>query len=348
MDILTDFLPTQPYVDPSPAPPLPVQDVDLLLPLAAPPRKARLLIVDDQPIHLQVLYRILSADYQLFMATSGTQAVRVCRDQLPDLVLLDVVMPDMDGFEVLQQLRSMPETTDIPVFFLTAHAGDDIETKCLEAGAVDFIPKPVNPNVVRARVKTHLTLKFQSDFLRDMAFMDGLTGVFNRRYFDQRSAAEWGRAQRKGTPLSLMLLDVDFFKPFNDHYGHQAGDDCLRQMGALLKAEFRRPTDTVARYGGEEFVCLLPDTGFDDAMQLAQKLLLSVKQLAIAHAYSGVAPVVTVSLGLACRSGTDVAGTASDFLALADAKLYEAKHAGRDRVCGASMPAAPEVLVPEA
>lgn len=328
---MTDFAPTQP-------PELGAADVDLLLPLAAPQRRPRLLVVDDQPIHLQVLYRALSAGHQLFMATSGAQALRVCREQSPDLILLDVVMPDMDGFEVLRQLKATPETTDIPVIFVTAHGGDEIETHCLQAGAVDFIPKPINPNVVRARVKTHLTLKLQSDFLRDMAFRDGLTGVSNRRQFDDRLAIEWGRAQRNGSPLTLMLLDVDCFKPFNDHYGHQAGDDCLRQLAAVLKAELRRPTDLVARYGGEEFVCLLPDTGFDDGMVMAQKMLDAVRAKAITHAYSEVAPVVTISLGVATREGAGQDGMAEALLALADARLYHVKRTGRARVSGARLP----------
>lgn len=317
----------------------PRQGDDLVPPIASPARKARLLVVDDQPIHLQVLYRALSADCQMFMATSGEQALRVCAEQSPDLVLLDVVMPEMDGFEVLQRLKSHASTADIPVIFVTAHGGDEIETQCLQAGAVDFIPKPVNPNVVKARVKTHLTLKFQSDFLRDMAFLDGLTGVSNRRHFDERLALEWGRAQRTGSALSLILLDVDFFKTYNDHYGHQAGDDCLRQIAALLKAELRRPTDLVARYGGEEFVCLLPDIAHDDALAMAERMLRAVKGHAIPHLFSDVAPVVTASLGVATREGTDTGSRASYLLALADAQLYQAKRQGRSQVCGARLPA---------
>ena len=334
---MTDFAPTQTLTFPG-DPVSARQGVDVLLPLAAPQRKARLLVVDDQPIHLQVLYRALAGECQMFMANSGEQALRVCREQLPDLVLLDVVMPDMDGFEVLQQLKAQPETADIPVIFVTAHGGDEIETQCLQAGAVDFIPKPVNPSVVKARVRTHLTLKFQSDFLRDMAFMDGLTAVSNRRHFDERLALEWGRAQRTGSALSLVLLDVDFFKAYNDHYGHQAGDDCLRQIASLLKAELRRPTDLVARYGGEEFVCLLPDTAHDDALVLAERMLRAVRGAQMAHLFSDVAPVVTVSLGVATREGQDTSGRAAYLLALADAQLYLAKRTGRAKVCGARLP----------
>lgn len=305
-------------------------------PLHPVPRKGKLLVVDDQAIHLQVLHRALSGENQMFMATNGAQALKVALEQRPDLVLLDVVMPDMDGFEVLHQLRRNPDLADTPVIFVTAHGGDEIETQCLQAGAVDFISKPINPNVVRARVKTHLTLKFQSDLLRNLAFLDGLTGVSNRRQFDERLPVEWGRAQRNHSPLTLVLLDVDSFKAFNDHYGHQAGDDCLRQIAAVLKAELRRPTDFVGRYGGEEFVCLLPDIGLADGITMAQRMLDAVRRLAIPHHFSDADSVVTVSLGVASREGVATEGAAHQLLALADAQLYQAKHEGRARVCGAS------------
>lgn len=307
-------------------------------PLHPLPRRGKLLVVDDQPIHLQVLHRALSAEHQMFVATSGAQALKVAQEQRPDLVLLDVVMPDMDGFEVLRRLRSHPELTDIPVIFITAHGGEEIETQCLQAGAVDFITKPINPNVVRARVRTHLTLKFQSDLLRNLAFMDGLTGVSNRRQFDERLAQEWARAQRNQSALTLVLMDVDAFKAYNDHYGHQAGDDCLRQVAAVLKTGLRRPADFLARYGGEEFVCLLPDFGLEEGVAMAQRLLDSVRCAQIPHQYSPAAPVVTLSLGVASREGALPATVqAQDLLALADAQLYQAKRSGRARVCAARL-----------
>ena len=233
--------------------------------LEVPAGRPRLLVVDDQPINIQVMHQIFASKYQVFMATSGQQALDFCHKTPPDLVLLDVVMPGMDGFEVCQALKGEPSTRDIPVIFVTAHTDAAQETRGLDVGAVDFISKPVNPAVVRARVKTQLTLKFQSDLMRKLVFLDGLTGVFNRRYFDQQLAVEVARSSRAKSPLALIMLDVDFFKRFNDHYGHQAGDDCLREIAATLKESLRRPADLVARYGGEEFVCILPDTVFADA-----------------------------------------------------------------------------------
>jgi diguanylate cyclase (GGDEF)-like protein len=303
--------------------------------------KPKLLVVDDQPINIQVMYQAFAGDYQVFMATSGAQALTICKDNPPDLILLDVVMPGLDGFEVCAKLKADEATRHIPIIFVTAHTDAAQETHGLSLGAVDFIAKPVNPAVVRARVKTHLTLKFQSDLLRKLVFLDGLSGVFNRRYFDQQLGTEWSRSARSGLPLSLILLDVDFFKAFNDRYGHQAGDDCLRMLAVTLKSALKRPADLVARYGGEEFACILPDTSFTDAMVLAGELERRVRELKVAHDDSSVDSVVTISLGVASRMGTPSdSSDAQTLLGLADAQLYQAKHTGRGRVCGTEMPLA--------
>jgi diguanylate cyclase (GGDEF)-like protein len=294
--------------------------------------KPKLLVVDDQPINIQVMYRCFAGDYQVFMATSGEQALELCKSNPPDLILLDVVMPGLDGFEVCKQLKADEATDHIPVIFVTAHTDPAQETHGLNLGAVDFIAKPINPDVVRARVKTHLTLKFQSDLLRRLVFLDGLTGVFNRRYFDQQIQTEWSRSLRSNEPLSLILLDVDFFKLFNDQYGHQAGDDALRRIALTLKAGLRRPADLVARFGGEEFACVLPETSHEDAMDISKRLESAVRALGIPHALSSCADVITISVGLATRvinTGTE----AVDLISLADKMLYEAKHSGRARVC---------------
>ncbi|NCP41274.1 MAG: diguanylate cyclase [Rhodoferax sp.] len=309
-------------------------DLSLLQP---PGPQTRLLLVDDQPINIRVLQQIFSSQYACFAATGGVQALEFCRRTPPDLVLLDIVMPDMDGYAVCKALKADPATRDIPVVFITAHTDALEESQALELGAVDFISKPVNPAVVRARVKTHLTLKYQSDLLRQLVFRDGLTGAFNRRYFDQQLTTEVARSVRSQLPLALVMIDVDFFKRFNDHYGHQAGDDCLRQVVQLLQQGLRRPADLVARYGGEEFACILPETSFEDAMAIARELEDSVRAKAISHAASDVAGVVTISLGVAERL-PDTSADPQALLALADAQLYQAKHSGRGRVCGQLLP----------
>jgi diguanylate cyclase (GGDEF)-like protein len=298
--------------------------------------KPKLLVVDDQPINIQVMHQVFGGDYQVFMATSGPQALAICKTNPPDLVLLDIVMPGMDGFEVCSRLKADDATCNIPIIFVTAHTDAAQETHGLGLGAVDFIAKPVNPAVVRARVKTQLTLKFQSDLLRKLVFLDGLSGVYNRRYFDQQLGIEWARSTRSSFPLSAIMIDVDYFKLFNDRYGHQTGDDCLRQIAVALKVCLKRPGDLVARYGGEEFACILPDTPFDDAMCLANDLERKVRALAIPHESSSVAKVITVSVGVATRT-VDSADDAAALVGLADSQLYNAKHSGRGRVCGAQL-----------
>jgi len=300
-------------------------------------RPPRLLVVDDQPVNIQALYQAFAADHQVLMATNGRQALALCASQQPDLVLLDVMMPEMDGHEVCRRLKADPATQDIPVIFVTAHNDEAAETQGLEAGAVDFISKPINPKIVRARVKTHLTLKAQADLLRQWVYLDGLTGVHNRRCFDERLATEWARAQRSGSALSVVLLDVDCFKRYNDHHGHQAGDDCLRRVAACLRQGIKRPGDLLARYGGEEFVCLLPETALPGALDFARQLGRSVAALGITHADSPVSGVVTVSLGV-CSKAANASGTAQALLREADAQLYIAKSRGRDQACGAELP----------
>jgi diguanylate cyclase (GGDEF)-like protein len=299
-------------------------------------RKPRLLLVDDQPINIQVLHPIFATEYQVFMATSGPQALAICRVNPPDLMLLDVMMPVMDGFEVCRLLKADESTRNIPIIFVTAHDDTRQETRGLELGAVDFISKPVNPAVVRARVKTHVTLKLQTDMMRKLIYLDGLTGVYNRRYFDQQLATEMARSVRNQSQLSLIMLDVDYFKRYNDHYGHQAGDDCLRQIATALKAGLKRPADLIARYGGEEFACILPETPLADAMALARELELSIRKIAMAHERSETTGVVTISLGVSCREQLNT-DNPSTLLAEADKQLYRAKSTGRGRVCGTDL-----------
>jgi len=311
-------------------------DAELLVAMDNVQRKPKLLIVDDQPHNIQVLYQIFSGDYQVFMATSGAQALVVCREQLPDLMLVDVVMDGMDGYEVCRQVKADALISEIPVIFVTAHNDPKEETTGLNVGAVDFIAKPINPDVVRARVRTHVKLKLQSELLRRMVFVDGLTGVFNRRYFDHYLSSEWLRANRNHTSMGLLLIDVDHFKRFNDRYGHQAGDECLRRVAGALKRGLKRPADVAVRYGGEEFACLLPETDLAGAVRVGQHLEQQIRALAIPHETSDTAQVVTASMGVAVR--TDVSpSTFDELIAQADQQLYRAKEEGRGRVCSVSL-----------
>ncbi|EGV16794.1 response regulator [Thiocapsa marina] len=294
-------------------------------------RRPHVLIVDDQPMQIKAMRRIFQDDCEVFTAIAGEQALAYCRRAPPDLILLDVVMPGMDGLEVCRALKQHEATTDIPVLFVTAQTDALDQTQALEAGGVDFISKPANPAVVRARVRTHLTLKAQSDLLRNMAYLDGLTGIANRRAFDERLHIEWRRAQRDGTPLAALLLDVDHFKRYNDRHGHQEGDACLRAVAAALVGVPNRGHDLLARYGGEEFVCLLPGCDIEGAVCRAESLRVAVEDLGVPHLDSPVGDHVTVSIGVAVLMADD-REKPERLLEMADEQLYRAKGTGRNRV----------------
>jgi diguanylate cyclase (GGDEF)-like protein len=289
-----------------------------------------ILIVDDTPANIEILSSILGGEHQILFATSGQDALELVAGQTPDLILLDVMMPEMDGYEVCRRLKADPRTHNVPVIFITSLSEEGDETRGLEVGAIDYIFKPIRAPIVKARVRNHLELKRYRDMLENLSAIDGLTGLANRRRFDERLAQEWLRGRRNQSPLSVCMMDLDFFKLFNDRYGHAAGDDCLRRVALALASTVRRPTDFVARYGGEEFVCVLPDTDAAGAAVLANRLRDSVAALGIPHAASTVARYVTISGGVAAVIPADDS-TPTQLLEAADRLLYQAKKAGRNR-----------------
>ena len=295
-------------------------------------RRPKILIADDQPTNIRVLYELFRDQCDVFMATSGAQTIQICRAELPDLILLDVVMDDIDGHEVCRRLKADPLTSAIPIIFVTSQNQEADEVIALGLGAVDFITKPINPVIVRARVRTHLTLKLQGDLLRASALLDGLTGVANRRKFDEDLQTDWRQCLRETAPLSLILIDIDYFKLYNDRYGHQAGDNCLKLVARALSETLRRPYDKLARYGGEEFACLLPKTKLAGASAMAERMQARVSELRVEHLGSDVDQVVTISLGVASMVPTP-SETPELLLKAADQQLYEAKRTGRARVC---------------
>lgn len=295
---------------------------------------ARVLVVDDSPSHLAILTESLRSEFDVRIATSGPEALRLVDETPPDLILLDILMPDMDGYEVCRRLKADFATRNIPVIFLTAKNDVADETRGLTIGAVDYIIKPVTVPIVQARVRAHVELKRRGDLLETLSLRDGLTGIPNRRRFDDCLDRAWRQAQRNGAPLSLVMADIDDFKAYNDTYGHMAGDDCLRAVARTLSHGLKRPGDLAARFGGEEFAIVLEDTDLGGALYLAEAMRLAVEALGLPHQGSRAARVVTVSLGVACSVPTpdqDPRG----LLCLADRKLYEAKVAGRNRVLGA-------------
>lgn len=295
--------------------------------------RSRILIVDDIPDNVKSLNAILEDDYSISFATYWKKALEIAGRTLPDLILLDILMPDMDGYEICRRLKSDPVTRDIPVVFITALDGEAEEEKGLSAGAADYITKPFHPAIVRLRVRNHLMLKLQRDRLAALTMTDGLTEIANRRRLDMHLDAEWRRCARTQSPLSAIMVDVDQFKAFNDHYGHAAGDECLKRVAQALDGVPNRPGDLVARTGGEEFVCLLPGTDAQGARVIAERLRVAVNDLKIPHACSTVDGTITISAGVGSIEPTRD-GTPASLLKEADDRLYEAKKAGRDRIAG--------------
>ncbi len=293
--------------------------------------KPAILVVDDETINIELLAELLEDDYDVSFATGGEQALALAASDQPDLILLDVLMPDMDGYDVCARLKQDVTTSGIPVIFITALGDTEAETRGLDLGAVDYVTKPISPAIVRARIRNHIELKRARDTLARLATTDGLTGLANRRSFDDRLATEHRRLGRSGGVMSLILLDIDHFKLFNDTYGHLAGDDCLRQVGRALQGVVRRPADLAARYGGEEFACILPETDAAGAATIAEQIRAAIAALKIPHSASRTADHVTASLGVV--TVTCVPDQAiTDIVATADAGLYQAKEAGRNRV----------------
>ena len=294
---------------------------------------ATVLIVDDAPSNLAILTETLRSEFDVRIATSGPEALRLVRETPPDLILLDILMPDMDGYEVCRRLKAQASTRNIPIIFLTAKGEVSDETMGLAIGAVDYIVKPISIPIVLARVRTHVELKRRGDLLETLSMRDGLTGIPNRRRFDDNLGRSWRHAMRSGTPLSLIMADIDCFKAYNDTYGHMAGDECLRAVARTLTGAVKRPGDLAARFGGEEFVLVLEETTLGGALHIAESIRTAVEALGMEHKGSTAAGVVTVTLG-AATAVPHPGQSPETLLCLADRKLYEAKQAGRNRVLG--------------
>lgn len=290
--------------------------------------RPRILVVDDERININILNALLKTDYKISAATTGEQALKAALTGQPDLILLDILLPGMDGHQVCRKLKSDPETRSIPIIFITAMGDAESETMAFALGAVDFIPKPFNNAVVKARVAAHLRLKRQNDMLEKLASMDPLTNVPNRRAFDQARTAEWRRCQREQLPISIIMIDVDQFKQYNDNYGHGAGDECLTRIARAINSCIHRPGDMLARYGGEEFAAIMSGTNSEGALQMAQQFHAAIAELVIPHEHSTVSACVTISIGVATTTRTDEV-TLEELTEAADKMLYQAKESGR-------------------
>ena len=300
-------------------------------------RQPRILLVDDEPGSIELLAGIFGDEYEIMFATEGEKAVGLALTEEPDVILLDVMMPGIDGYEVCRRLKAEERTADIPIIFITACGDQEAESRGLESGAMDYIHKPFTSSVVKVRTSNQIELKRTREALTRLSITDGLTQLANRRRFDEVICREHARLARSGGQLSLLMLDLDHFKGYNDTYGHLQGDDCLRRVAAVIGGVIRRPADLAARYGGEEFVCILPETTHEGAVRIAEKIRRNVEELAIPHGDSGVADHVTVSLGVITARCTWEMGV-SAIIAQADEQLYAAKAGGRNRVSAGQSP----------
>ncbi|MCJ8319307.1 MAG: diguanylate cyclase [Colwellia sp.] len=290
-----------------------------------------ILIVDDEKSNRRILKDLLQEQAKIIFAKNGHQALELAKKHRPDLILMDVLMPEFSGFDVIDVLKNDNQTMNIAVIFITGLTNSDDEAQGFSLGCCDYIYKPFKSNVVIARVMMHLELIRQRKILNDIAHIDALTGVSNRRKMDEVLKEEIAANNRNKTTLVIAMLDIDFFKPFNDHYGHGAGDIALRQVGDILRESCKRPRDFVARYGGEEFVVVLPDSTLAGASLVLQGIMTSISEKQISHQYSDVSSVLTVSIGAIVLADCPNC-TVDNVLEKADQLLYQAKDNGRNQL----------------
>ncbi len=309
----------------------------------------KIAIVDDTLANLLIVRKHVELlGHTAVTARDGSEALEVFENERPDLILMDVVMPEMDGYEAARRIRALEGGAHwTPIIFLTGMGAED-DLKCgIEAGGDDYLIKPVSPVVLGAKIKamqrlldmrktlveTTQKLDSANQELQRLSALDGLTGIPNRRRFDEAVQTEWRRNARSASPLSLAMIDVDCFKQYNDHYGHLAGDDCLRKIATALQNALKRPGDMLARYGGEEFVAILPATPISGGLLIAQNLRDSIRELALQHEFTGGEKIVTVSIGVASIT-PDYVLTPAALIEAADEMLYKAKTGGRNQVHG--------------
>ena len=296
---------------------------------------ADILIVDDDSTVVMALNKALNKIGRIRFASDAKQAFLMIEEKHPDLILLDVELPDIRGLEVCSLLKGDPNTENIPVLFITSNTEVGFEEKVFDVGAADYIVKPLKPRVVAARVQTHLDYNLAIRLLEKLAHTDSMTGLANRRTFDERLIVELKRAHREQEPLTVVIIDIDEFKKFNDHFGHIEGDDCIKSIALALGNSLKRSTDLAARYGGEEFAFILPNTDIEGANKLLSGLLQSIEQLNLTHAPEAKFDVVTISIGYSTViPGQKYENDSDDWAVVkaADHALYESKQNGRNQI----------------
>lgn len=300
------------------------------------PANPTLLIVDDDLSTLSGMELFFSVQYDTVTCDNSESALAVAQQGHVDLILLDVNMPGMNGHELCATLQQRATTKNIPVIILTGSIDDNTEFNSLNAGAVDFMPKPVDLQTLRLKVENHMKLARHRRELSEMSYTDALTGVANRRYIEKILRRECQAAVRTEQPLSLAIIDIDNFKDYNDTLGHQKGDQCLAQVAQTLKGTLRRENDLIGRFGGEEFMVILPNTDLAGAEGIVHQMLTKLREVAVLHPASDCSNLVSVSVGIASYSPdllSDDELNADALFAQADDKLYQAKQNGKDCYC---------------
>lgn len=293
-------------------------------------KKPTILVVDDMTTTLLLLHDLLKDTYEVKIAKSGTKALEILESPNDiDLILLDIEMPDINGYDVCKRIKNNETIKNIPIIFITGRTSQEDEEYGLNLGAIDYITKPFNKAIVKLRIKNYLNLKIKNDMLEKLSMYDGLTNIRNRRFFDETFEKTFSEIKRDKKSLAVLMIDIDFFKPYNDNYGHGQGDETLRKVAKALEKTIKRASDFVARYGGEEFVILLKDINKDGVEAVANNLLNAIRELKITHEFSKIENYVTISIGASFyNSNSDI--TKLELLLKADETLYNVKNSGRN------------------
>ena len=294
--------------------------------------KNSVLIVDDSKFNITALSQILHPEYTIHVAKNGQEGIEAAKSFLPDVILLDIVMQGMDGFEVIANLKNSLETREIPVIFITGLNSSENEEKGLALDAADYISKPFSRAIVKLRVKNQIQIVNQIRTIKRLSMVDTLTEIPNRLSFNDRLHIEWGRAKREKTSLGILMMDLDRFKLYNDTYGHVQGDILLKKAAETFVQTLKRSTDFIARWGGEEFAALLPGTDIKGAVDVAEYIRNNIENMTVLCAADGCETSITVSIG--ANSVIPESNSSIDnFISQADTALYKAKANGRNRVC---------------
>ena len=294
-------------------------------------KKNSLLIVDDENANLKILTHILGSDYTIYTATNGKNAIKKALELFPDMILLDILMPEMDGYQTLSLIKNTEVIKKIPVVFITGLDSEEDEEKGLSLDAADYITKPFSAPIVKLRVRNQIQIVNQLRTIEHLSMIDQLTHLPNRRSFDNRLVVEWKQAIREQTPISLLMMDLDKFKSFNDTYGHQQGDVILKVISKVFIDSLRRPGDFAARWGGEEFTVLLPNTPLEGAIEVAEIIRSNVEKTSIEN-ISEIKNEIKITVSIGVTSITPLKNDSIDaFLTNADEALYIAKKSGRNK-----------------